>query len=70
MNQKLSFPDIVEQLAQTTNTSKRVCELFLKELFATVSQALINGRNVRIKGIGTFKLTNVGHRHSIDVNTG
>ncbi len=70
MNQKLSFPDIVEQLAQVTNSSKRVCELFLKELFATISQALIDGQNVRIKGIGSFKLTSVGQRNSIDVNTG
>lgn len=68
MNRKLTFTDIVERLAQVTNSPERVCELFLKELFATVSQSLIDGRNVNIKGIGTFKVVKAGSRRSVGVS--
>ena len=59
MNNKVTFPELVEQVAQYANTSKRMSELFLKELFATISQSLIDGESVKVKGIGTFKLTEV-----------
>lgn len=70
MNNKVTFPELVEQVAQYANTSKRMSELFLKELFATISQSLIDGASVKVKGIGTFKLTEVSPRKSVDVNTG
>ena len=70
MNNKITFPELVEQVAQNANTSKRMSELFLKELFATISQSLIDGESVKVKGIGTFKLTEVSARKSVDVNTG
>lgn len=70
MNNKVTFPELVEQVAQYANTSKRMSELFLKELFAIISQSLIDGESVKVKGIGTFKLTEVSPRKSVDVNTG
>lgn len=70
MNNKVTFPELVEQVAQYANTSKRMSELFLKELFATISQSLIDSESVKVKGIGTFKLTEVSPRKSVDVNTG
>ena len=57
-------------IAESTSTSKRVCELFVRELFATVSQALIDGETVKIKGIGTFKSTPVKSRKSVNVSSG
>ena len=70
MNTKITFVELVDMIAASTSTTKRVCELFVKELFATVSQALIDGETVKIKGIGTFKLTPVKPRKGVDVNTG
>ena len=70
MNNKVTFPELVEQVAQYANTSKRMSELFLKELFATISQSLIDGESLKGKVIGTFKLTEVSPRKSVDVNTG
>ena len=70
MNRKITFVEIVDQIAQSTSTSKRVCELFLRELFATVSQALIDGEDVKIKGIGTFKVSSVKARKSVSVQSG
>lgn len=70
MNTKITFVELVDMIAESTSTTKRVCELFVKELFATVSQALIDGETVKIKGIGTFKVTTVKPRKGVDVNTG
>ncbi len=70
MNSKITFPELIELVAEATNTSKRMSELFLKELFATVSQALINGESVRIKNLGQFKIEEVKSRKSVSVNTG
>ena len=70
MNKKIAFPELVELIADTTNSSKRLSELFLKELFGTISQALIGGESVKVKSLGTFKLTKVSVRKSVDVNTG
>ena len=59
MNTKITFVELVSLMAEATSTSKRMCELFLREFFSTVSQALIDGESVKIKGIGTFKVTQV-----------
>ena len=56
MNAKLTLIELIDMLAESTSTSTRVCELFLRELFATVSQELIDGGSVSIKNIGTFKV--------------
>ena len=56
MNTKITLPELVARLALTTSTTKRMSELFLRELFATISQTLIDGENVSIKDFGEFKL--------------
>ena len=70
MYTKITFVELVDLMAEATSTTKRVCELFLRELFATVTQALIDGETVKIKGIGTFKVTSVKPRKSVNVSTG
>ena len=70
MNTKITLVELARLMAQSTSTTSRVCELFLRELFATVSQALINGESVKIKGIGTFKVITVKPRKSVSVSTG
>ena len=70
MNSKITLVELARLMAQATSSTSRVCELFLRELFTTVSQALIDGENVKIKGIGTFKVTPVKPRKSVNVTTG
>ena len=70
MNAKITFVELAELMAEANSTSRRVCELFLRELFATVSQALIDGEQVKINGVGTFKVTEVKARKSVNVSTG
>ena len=70
MNTKITLVELARLMAEATSTKIRVCELFLRELFATISQALINGESVKVKGIGTFKVTAVKPRKSVNVTTG
>ena len=70
MNTKITFHELAELMAEATSTTPRMCELFLRELFGTISQALIEGESVKVKGIGTFKITHVKPRKSTNVNTG
>lgn len=70
MNAKITLVELSELMAASTSTSRKVCELFLRELFATISQALIQGETVKVKGIGTFKITAVKPRKSVNVVTG
>ncbi len=55
MKEKIAFPGLVALVAQKASTTERMSELFLQELFATVTQELNDGHSVKIKGIGTFK---------------
>ena len=55
MNNKIAFPELVQLIAEATGTTERMSELFLKELFATASEALIAGQKVTIKNLGTFE---------------
>ena len=70
MNKKITFPELIESVATTTEASKRTSEMFLKELFSVISDSLVKGENVKIKNFGQFKLTEVGERKSVNVNTG
>lgn len=64
MQNKITLPELVSLVAESTNTTKRMSELFLRELMATVSQALIDGQDVTITNLGTFKRQHVGGKAS------
>ena len=70
MNNKITFPELVRLVAEATSTTQRMSELFLKELFATISQALIQGQNVTIKNLGTFEFVQVQARQVVNVLDG
>ena len=70
MNKKLTFPELAELLSVATNTSKRMSELALREMFAVISGKLLDGESVKIDGLGVFKVTEVNSRRSVNVNTG
>jgi nucleoid DNA-binding protein len=45
-------------------------ETFVRAMFDLIEEALTNEKYVKIKGLGTFKLTEVNSRESVHVNTG
>lgn len=70
MNRKITFPELTALLSARTGETKKQCEQFLKELFGTVINSLVEGESVKIKGLGTFRLTEIESRKSVNVNTG
>ena len=70
MNEKLSFQNIADTLARKAGVQKKVAETFSKAFFDTIVEAVSAGDVVKIKGLGTFKLVEVGDRESVNVSTG
>lgn len=71
MNEKLSFQNITEALAQKSGVSKKVADGFCKSFFDTVVDAFSQGEDVvKVKGLGTFKLVTVDSRESVNVSNG
>ena len=70
MNEKLSFQNIVDTLARKAGVQKKVAETFSKAFFDTIVEVVSAGDVVKIKGLGTFKLVEVGDRESVNVSTG
>lgn len=70
MNNKITLPRLVSLLAENSSTSKKICEDFLRNFFSVISETLKAGDQVKIKGIGTFKVTRVEARKSVNVSTG
>lgn len=70
MNEKITFPSLVNLLALKSGAQRKTCEEFLKEFFNVIVETLAGGENVRIKGLGIFKVIAVEPRKSVNVNTG
>lgn len=70
MENKITLPRLAAMMAEATGKPRRLCEDFLRELFALSAESLSAGENVKIKGFGTFKLSPVDARKSVNVATG
>lgn len=70
MNEKLTIQDLVELLVNKHEVSRENADIFVREFFLLIEQALYTDQYVKIKGLGTFKLIEVNGRESVDVNTG
>ncbi len=70
MKEKMTLPGLVANLAIRSGKTKKQCEDFLRELFDTIEETLVEGESLKIKNFGTFKLIRVEARKSVDVNTG
>ncbi len=62
--------DLASLLAEKHGIPHKEAEMFVSLLFDIAKGALHAQKQVKIKGLGTFKLTSVSSRESIDVNTG
>lgn len=59
-----------EMLMSKFNISEQESNNFIAEMFKLIEDALKTDKQVKVKGLGTFKLTTVNARESVDVNTG
>lgn len=70
MNERIGIQDLIDALAEKHGITKKDAEAFVKEFFNLIEDALETDQYVKIKGLGTFKLTKVESRESVNVNTG
>ena len=70
MNEKISLQDLINLFGEKQGMSKKDAELFVRSLFDLIEEALATEKYVKVKGFGTFKLTEVDSRESVNVNTG
>lgn len=66
----LTIKDLAEILVQKHQLDSRSAEAFINAVIETIHEGLKSDRIVKVKGFGTFKLTAVRERESINVNTG
>ena len=70
MSDKLNHSDLSALLAKETKISGAKAELFTKSMFELIIEGLEQDAIVKINGLGTFKITDVADRSSVNVNTG
>ncbi len=67
---KLSWSELRHALAQRANVSEKVANTFLNAMNAQLVEALKQDKQVKINGLGTFRLQAVAPRKSVNVTTG
>lgn len=70
MDKKISVLNLVEELAQQCNMTQTAADEFIRTFFVVIEEGLATEGIVKIKGWGTFKLSEVNDRESVDVNNG
>lgn len=67
---KNSLTALAQKLAEKTGISQQDAELFIRKMFDVANEGLQADKQVKMKWLGTFKVTSVKDRESVDVNTG
>lgn len=70
MNEKITLQDLVGLLSEKNDMTKKSADALFRGMFELIEEALTDEKYVKIKGFGTFKLTEVDSRESMNVNTG
>lgn len=65
-----TLKDIARILTDKYNMKGKDAEVFVNAFVDTILEGLESDRQVKVKGLGTFKITAVKERASINVNTG
>ena len=67
---KNSLNGLADKLAEKSGLSQIEAELFIRKMFDVCQQGLAADKIVKMRWLGTFKVTSVKDRESVDVNTG
>ncbi len=70
MNNKITLATMSAMLGERTGRQRKECEELLRSFFQTIGTALCEGESVKVKGFGTFKISKVDSRMSVDVTNG
>ena len=67
---RLTLNDLTKVLTAKNGLDKESAQTFLNAVFNTVMDGLQRDRQVKVKGLGTFKVVEVEARESVHINTG
>lgn len=67
---KVGIAELAQALVNKHGLDTKDAELFVERMFEVLNDALRHEKQVKLKGLGTFKVISVSPRKSIDVNTG
>ena len=68
--ERISIQELAAVLVTKSGLKKKEAERFATVMFDVVKEGLSSDRQVKIKGLGTFKVIDIDSRESVDVNTG
>lgn len=67
---KSDIKDLARQLSEQYELSKEDAEKFVEQMFVVLNEGLHYDKQVKVKGLGTFKVMSVAPRKSVNVQTG
>lgn len=67
---KYNVSTLAKKLSEKSGLNQMEAELFIRKMFDVANQGLDTDKLLKIKWLGSFKVTSVRNRESIDVNTG
>jgi len=66
MNNKIPFHELAAKVAAATGISPESAGIFVKNFFETISESLVKGESVKVKGLGTFSVSESKGEKAID----
>lgn len=70
MDTKINLSQLSDLFIKASGLNKNLSEQFVRSFFEIISENVLRGETVKIKGFGTFKMIQIDSRESINVNTG
>lgn len=67
---KLTINHIASVLVEKNGIAPKDAEQFVAAMFDVIQEGLENDKQVKVRGLGTFKIVDVEPRESVNVNTG
>lgn len=66
----LTKADLVEEVARSTQLTKKQAEEIVNTVFRTIVESLQTGRKIELRGFGSFRIRNRGARTGRNPKTG
>jgi len=70
MREKINLQELTALLSDKAGITKKDADAFLREFFGLMTESLVDDKSVKIRNLGTFKLTEINARESVNVRTG
>lgn len=70
MSKKIYIKDLSDIIASKAVIDNQEAEQLITTLFEVLAETALEGEQIKVKDFGTFKVTRIKARESVDVNTG